>query len=171
MSTTATRQEIEQRVYKALEEFGAEPDQITGDAEFESLDVDSLDLVELGGVPRVDVVERHEHPVAGRFDDRGDRALPAEDVFTGKGEPPALQPTGADHRGMRTVGTHPGRVEVRAVRGVLMHGDDDSRSSGWGSSSVNGRARSSGAVSRECLSHDAQGARRRPAPARATPRA
>jgi acyl carrier protein len=50
MSTTATRQEIEQRVYKALEEFGAEPDQITGDAEFESLDVDSLDLVELAQI-------------------------------------------------------------------------------------------------------------------------
>jgi acyl carrier protein len=50
MSTTATRQEIEQRVFKALEEFGAEPDQITPDAEFESLDVDSLDLVELAQI-------------------------------------------------------------------------------------------------------------------------
>ena len=50
MSTTATRQEIEQRVYKALEEFGAEPDQIKSDAEFEALDVDSLDLVELAQI-------------------------------------------------------------------------------------------------------------------------
>jgi acyl carrier protein len=50
MSTTATRQEIEQRVFKALEEFGAEPDQITPDAEFEALDVDSLDLVELAQI-------------------------------------------------------------------------------------------------------------------------
>jgi acyl carrier protein len=50
MSTTATRQEIEQRVFKALEEFGAEPDQITPDAEFESMDVDSLDLVELAQI-------------------------------------------------------------------------------------------------------------------------
>jgi acyl carrier protein len=50
MSTTATRQEIEQRVFKALEEFGAEPDQIQPDAEFESLDVDSLDLVELAQI-------------------------------------------------------------------------------------------------------------------------
>jgi acyl carrier protein len=50
MSTTATRQEIEQRVSKALEEFGAEPDQIKPDAEFESLDVDSLDLVELAQI-------------------------------------------------------------------------------------------------------------------------
>jgi acyl carrier protein len=50
MSTTATRQEIEQRVFKALEEFGAEPDQIKPDAEFEALDVDSLDLVELAQI-------------------------------------------------------------------------------------------------------------------------
>jgi acyl carrier protein len=50
MSTTATRQEIEQRVFKALEEFGAEPDQIAPDAEFEALDVDSLDLVELAQI-------------------------------------------------------------------------------------------------------------------------
>jgi acyl carrier protein len=50
MSTTATRQEIEQRVFKALEEFGAEPDQISPDAEFEALDVDSLDLVELAQI-------------------------------------------------------------------------------------------------------------------------
>jgi len=50
MSTTATRQEIEQRVHKALEEFGADPDQITNDAEFEALDVDSLDLVELAQI-------------------------------------------------------------------------------------------------------------------------
>ena len=50
MSTTATRQEIEQRVYKALEEFGAEPDQINPDATFESLDIDSLDLVELAQI-------------------------------------------------------------------------------------------------------------------------
>ena len=50
MSTTATRQEIEQRVFKALEEFGAEPDQIKPDAEFEAMDVDSLDLVELAQI-------------------------------------------------------------------------------------------------------------------------
>jgi acyl carrier protein len=50
MSTTVTREQIEQRVYKALEEFGAEPDQISPDAEFESMDVDSLDLVELAQI-------------------------------------------------------------------------------------------------------------------------
>lgn len=50
MSTIATRQEIEQRVFQALQEFGAEADQINLDAEFEALDVDSLDLVELAQI-------------------------------------------------------------------------------------------------------------------------
>ena len=50
MSTTVTREEIEQRVFQALEEFGAEPGQIGPDAEFEALDVDSLDLVELAQI-------------------------------------------------------------------------------------------------------------------------
>jgi acyl carrier protein len=50
MAATATREEIEGRVFEALEEFGAEPDSITPDATFESLDVDSLDLVELAQI-------------------------------------------------------------------------------------------------------------------------
>jgi acyl carrier protein len=50
MAATATREEIESRVFKALEEFGAEPDQIGPDAEFEAMDVDSLDLVELAQI-------------------------------------------------------------------------------------------------------------------------
>ncbi len=50
MSTTVTREQIEQRVLEALEEFGAEPSQIEPDAEFEALDVDSLDLVELAQI-------------------------------------------------------------------------------------------------------------------------
>jgi acyl carrier protein len=50
MSATVTREQIETRVVAALEEFGADPDQITPDAEFESLDVDSLDLVELAQI-------------------------------------------------------------------------------------------------------------------------
>jgi acyl carrier protein len=50
MPTTATREEIEARVFQALEEFGAEPDHIGADAEFEALDVDSLDLVELAQI-------------------------------------------------------------------------------------------------------------------------
>ena len=51
MSTTeVSKEQIEERVYKALEEFGAEPDQINRDAQFEALDVDSLDLVELAQI-------------------------------------------------------------------------------------------------------------------------
>ena len=45
MAATATREEIEGRVFSALEEFGAEPDQINPDATF-----DSLDLVELAQI-------------------------------------------------------------------------------------------------------------------------
>ena len=50
MSPTVTKERIEERVKKALEEFGAEPSEINRDAEFESLDVDSLDLVELAQI-------------------------------------------------------------------------------------------------------------------------
>jgi acyl carrier protein len=47
---TITKDAIQTRVYAALEEFGAEPDEITNEATFEALDVDSLDLVELGQI-------------------------------------------------------------------------------------------------------------------------
>jgi acyl carrier protein len=51
MSTTeVSKEQIEERVTKALEEFGAEPDEINRDAQFEALDVDSLDLVELAQI-------------------------------------------------------------------------------------------------------------------------
>ncbi len=50
MSTTVTKEQVEERVTQALIEFGAEPDQINRDAEFEELDVDSLDLVELAQI-------------------------------------------------------------------------------------------------------------------------
>ena len=50
MAATATREEIEGRVFEALEEFGAEPGEINPDATFDSLDVDSLDLVELAQI-------------------------------------------------------------------------------------------------------------------------
>jgi acyl carrier protein len=50
MATTVTREEIEGRVGEALVSFGAERDQITPDAEFAALDIDSLDLVELAQI-------------------------------------------------------------------------------------------------------------------------
>jgi acyl carrier protein len=50
MAQTVTKEQIEERMTKALEEFGAEPSEINRDAEFEALDVDSLDLVELAQI-------------------------------------------------------------------------------------------------------------------------
>ena len=48
--STITSDQIQSRVFEALEEFGAEPDAISPDATFESLDIDSLDLVELAQI-------------------------------------------------------------------------------------------------------------------------
>jgi acyl carrier protein len=50
MSTTVTKEKVEERITEALVEFGAERDKINRDAEFEALDVDSLDLVELAQI-------------------------------------------------------------------------------------------------------------------------
>jgi acyl carrier protein len=50
MPTAVTREQIEERLTEALVSFGAERDQITRDADFESLDVDSLDLVEMAQI-------------------------------------------------------------------------------------------------------------------------
>lgn len=48
MATTATQpQDIEAVVIEALAEFGADADALTRDATLDSVDVDSLDLVEL----------------------------------------------------------------------------------------------------------------------------
>jgi len=48
--TTITREAIEERVFAALVEFGAEEDAIRPAATWEELDVDSLDLVELAQI-------------------------------------------------------------------------------------------------------------------------
>jgi acyl carrier protein len=50
MSTTVTKEAVQARVFEALEEFGADPDALALDATFEELDVDSLDIVELGQI-------------------------------------------------------------------------------------------------------------------------
>jgi acyl carrier protein len=47
---TVTREAVQTRVFAALEEFGADADEIKLEATFEDLDVDSLDLVELGQI-------------------------------------------------------------------------------------------------------------------------
>jgi acyl carrier protein len=47
---TATTQQIEARVIEALASFGPDASDITRDATFEALDIDSLDLVELAQI-------------------------------------------------------------------------------------------------------------------------
>jgi acyl carrier protein len=48
--TTATKDQVQERVIAALVEFGEEPENIKPDSRFEALDIDSLDLVELAQV-------------------------------------------------------------------------------------------------------------------------
>jgi acyl carrier protein len=50
MTTQVQSEQVEKVIFDGLAEVGAEPDQITRDAEFEALDVDSLDLVELAQI-------------------------------------------------------------------------------------------------------------------------
>ncbi len=50
MAATVTKDQISERVTEALVELGAERDEIKPEAEFEALDVDSLDLVELAQI-------------------------------------------------------------------------------------------------------------------------
>jgi acyl carrier protein len=50
MATTLTRDQVEERMADAVVQFGPEREQITRDATFESLDVDSLDLAELSQI-------------------------------------------------------------------------------------------------------------------------
>jgi acyl carrier protein len=50
MSTAVTTEQVEKVVSESLATFGADPDQITPDATFEALDIDSLDLAELSQI-------------------------------------------------------------------------------------------------------------------------
>jgi len=47
---TTTPEAVEARVVEALVSFGPDADQVTRDATFEELDIDSLDLVELAQI-------------------------------------------------------------------------------------------------------------------------
>jgi acyl carrier protein len=47
---TVTTQQVQTRVVEALASFGPDADQITREATFEELDIDSLDLVELAQI-------------------------------------------------------------------------------------------------------------------------
>jgi len=48
--STATPEAVEARVVEALASFGPDVDQVTREASFEELDIDSLDLVELAQI-------------------------------------------------------------------------------------------------------------------------
>ena len=50
MATTVTPEQVEKVVTDALPQFGVDESQITRDATFEELDVDSLDLAELSQI-------------------------------------------------------------------------------------------------------------------------
>ena len=47
---TASRQEVEQKVIETLATFGPDKEDITPEATLEELDIDSLDMAELGQV-------------------------------------------------------------------------------------------------------------------------
>ena len=50
MATTITPDAVERTVYDALPQFGVDESQVTREATFEELDVDSLDLAELSQI-------------------------------------------------------------------------------------------------------------------------
>jgi acyl carrier protein len=45
-----TKEQVEKRIVDALIEFGADPDEMKPDATLEELEIDSLDLFELGQI-------------------------------------------------------------------------------------------------------------------------
>ena len=50
MAETVSKEQIQEKLTEALVELGADRDSIKPDAEFEALDVDSLDLVEMAQI-------------------------------------------------------------------------------------------------------------------------
>jgi len=50
MPATATQETVENTIVEAIAKLGPEPEQVTRDATFESLDIDSLDLVEVAQI-------------------------------------------------------------------------------------------------------------------------
>ena len=50
MAATVTKEQVSERVTEALVELGADRDEIKPEAEFEALELDSLDLVELAQI-------------------------------------------------------------------------------------------------------------------------
>jgi acyl carrier protein len=65
MPATITTEAVEKTIADALEQFGVEPSQISPEATFEELDVDSLDLTE------VSQIIEEEYGVSLKGDDVG----------------------------------------------------------------------------------------------------
>ncbi len=72
MATTQTKESIERTIADALEQVGAEREQIRPDASFETLDVDSLDLVEVAQVVEEEFGVEIKGEEAQRFETVGD---------------------------------------------------------------------------------------------------
>jgi acyl carrier protein len=49
-ATTTTPEKVEAVIVDAITKFGPDPEDVTTDARFEALDIDSLDLVELAQI-------------------------------------------------------------------------------------------------------------------------
>ena len=49
-TTPVTKEQVEKRIIDALVEFGADPDEMHPDKTLEELEIDSLDLFELGQI-------------------------------------------------------------------------------------------------------------------------
>ena len=99
MADTITPEAVEKTVYEALPQFGADESQITREATFEELDVDSLDLAELSQI----IEDEYGVAAQGRRrrqdQDRRRRDRPG-------GEPRRHEPRGRHHRRRRR---HPAR--------------------------------------------------------------
>ena len=49
-TVNVTKEQVEQKIIESLVEFGADPDEMQPDATLEELEIDSLDLFELGQI-------------------------------------------------------------------------------------------------------------------------
>ena len=121
MAAAITEEAVQKTVYEALPQFGVDESQITRDATFEDLDVDSLDLAELCAD------HRGEYGVALKGDDVGKiktvgdaidlvRAagfMSRSVVITGMG---AVSPLGIGARTLMSVGS-PGQSGIEDGKG------------------------------------------------------
>jgi acyl carrier protein len=80
MSTTTTTERVEPVVIDAIERFGPDADEVTRDSTFEALDIDSLDLVELGQIVEEEFGVKLEPSDVGELKSVGD----AIDLVSGR---------------------------------------------------------------------------------------